>query len=72
MTALPLPVPVYAVHGSDDTTVPVGQSRSYVTAAAAARMSAKLVMVPGDHYAPIDPKMRAYRTCRELVRSLLG
>jgi acetyl esterase/lipase len=72
MTALPLPVPVYAVHGSDDTTVPVGQSRSYVNAAAAARMSAKLVMVPGDHYALIDPKMRAYRTCRELVRSLLG
>jgi acetyl esterase/lipase len=72
MTSLPLRVPVYAVHGADDTTVPLSQSESYVNAAAAARMTAKLVMVPGDHYAIIDPKMPAYRTCRELVRTLLG
>jgi acetyl esterase/lipase len=72
MVALPLAVPVYAVHGSDDTSVPLCESRSYVHEALAARMTAKLVMVPGDHYALIDPKTPAYRTCRELVRTLLG
>ena len=35
-------------------------------------METRLVMVPGDHYAIIDTKTPAYRTCRELVRSLLG
>lgn len=72
MNALPLGVPVYAVHGSEDTTVPLSQSQSYVQAAAAAGMEARLVKVPGDHYALIDPKAPAYRTCRELVRTLLG
>jgi acetyl esterase/lipase len=72
MTTLPLAVPVMAVHGSDDDTVPLSQSESYVNAGAAANMAAQLVKVPGDHYALIDPKTPAYRTCRELVRSLLG
>ena len=72
MTALPLVVPVIAVHGSEDTTVPLGQSESYVNAGAAAHMNVRLVKVPGDHYALIDPKTAAYRTCRELIQSLLG
>ncbi len=72
MATLPLAVPVMAVHGSDDHTVPLSQSESYVNAGTAAGMAAQLVMVPGDHYALIDPKTDAYRTCRELVRSLLG
>lgn len=72
MTTLPLSVPVIAVHGSEDTTVPLGQSESYVNAGTAAHMDIRLVKVPGDHYALIDPKTPAYRTCRELVQSLLG
>lgn len=72
MMALPLGVPVYAVHGSEDTTVPLCESQSYVNAAAARGMTTKLVMVPGDHYALIDPKTPAYRTCRDLVRSMVG
>jgi acetyl esterase/lipase len=72
MTTLPLAVPVIAVHGSEDTTVPLGQSESYVNAGTTAHMDARLVKVPGDHYALIDPKTPGYRACRELVRSLLG
>jgi acetyl esterase/lipase len=72
MTTLPLVVPVIAVHGSEDTTVPLDQSESYVNAGITAHMDIRLVKVPGDHYALIDPKTAAYRTCRELVQSLLG
>jgi acetyl esterase/lipase len=72
MTTLPLAVPVIAVHGAHDDTVPRSQSESYVNAGTAAKMDTRLVMVPGDHYALIDPKTSAYRTCRELVRTLLG
>ncbi|MET4145369.1 alpha/beta hydrolase [Arthrobacter sp. UYCo732] len=72
MTTLPLAVPVIAVHGTDDDTVPPSQSESYVTAGKAANMDTRLVKVPGDHYALIDPKTPAYRTSRELVRTLLG
>ncbi len=72
MTTLPLAVPVIAVHGADDDTVPLSQSASYVNAGTAAHMATRLVMVPGDHYALIDPKTPGYRTCRELIRTLLG
>jgi acetyl esterase/lipase len=72
MTTLPLAVPLIAVHGAHDDDVPRSQSESYVNAGAAAHMETRLVMVPGDHYAMIDTKTPAYRTCRELVRTLLG
>ena len=72
MTALPLAVPVIAVHATGDATVPLSQSETYVDAGAAAGMPVRLVKVPGDHYDLIDPKTPAYRTCRELVLSLLG
>ena len=72
MTTLPLAVPVIAVHGADDDDVPLSQSASYVNAGTAANMATRLIRVPGDHYALIDPKTPAYRTCRDLVRTLLG
>jgi acetyl esterase/lipase len=72
MTTLPLAVPLIAVHGTHDDDVPRSQSESYVNAGVAARMNTRLVLVPGDHYALIDTKTAAYRTCRELVRTLLG
>ncbi|MDQ0736715.1 acetyl esterase/lipase [Arthrobacter agilis] len=55
MTAIPLDVPVYAVHGTKDTTVPLGQSEGYVAAATAAGAVAELVLTPGDHFAVITP-----------------
>lgn len=71
MTAVPLTIPVHAVHGTEDTTVPASQSESYAAAGAAARMAVQLTRVPGDHYALIDPKTPAFRKSRELVQLLL-
>jgi dipeptidyl aminopeptidase/acylaminoacyl peptidase len=64
-------VPVYAVHGTEDDTVPVSQSETYAGAAKAAGAPVQLLKVPGDHFALIDPKAPAYRKCRELVQQLL-
>jgi len=72
MAALPLDVPVYAVHTSDDVDVPLSMSTTYVDASRSGSMPAELVMVPGDHFALIDVSAEAYVTCRELVGSLLG
>ena len=72
MSAVPLTVPVYAVHGTDDDDVPASQSDSYAAAAKSAGAPVQLLKVPGDHFALIDPKAAAYRKCRELVQLLLG
>lgn len=72
MAALPLEVPVYAVHAADDADVPPAMSASYVEAGRSGPVPPRLVRVPGDHFALIDPRAEAYVTCRELVRQLLG
>jgi fermentation-respiration switch protein FrsA (DUF1100 family) len=71
MSAVPLTIPVYAVHGLDDDTVPVSQSEAYATAARAAGAPVQVVKVPGDHFSLIDPKTPSYRKCRDLVQELL-
>lgn len=71
MAALPLDVPVVAVHAVDDADVPFELSATYVAASEGAGVPARLVTVPGDHYVLIDPSAEAYATCRELVRELL-
>ena len=72
MTAVPLPVPVYAVHATEDDTVPLSQSEAYAAAGKAAGATVQLVKVPGDHFALIDPKTSAFRKSRELVQQLLS
>src|SRR6478752_5460907 len=72
MTAVPLPVPVYAVHATEDDTVPLSQSESYAAAGKSAGAAVQLVKVPGDHFALIDPKAAAFRKSRELVQQLLS
>jgi acetyl esterase/lipase len=71
LAALPLDVPVYAVHATDDEDVPLAMSTSYVEASLAGTTPARLLTVPGDHFALIDPAAEAYRKCRELVQALL-
>jgi pimeloyl-ACP methyl ester carboxylesterase len=71
MAALPLDVPVYAVHAMEDEDVPLAMSTSYVEAGASTPVPAQLVTVPGDHFALIDPEAPAYVRCRELVQELL-
>lgn len=72
LAALPLDAPVYAVHAEGDLDVPRVMSTSYVEAARSGPVPARLVQVPGDHFALIDPNAGAYVACRELVRELLG
>lgn len=71
MAALPLDIPVYAVHATEDESVPLAMSTSYVEASGPGPVPARLVTVPGDHFGLIDPHAPAYGTCRELVRELI-
>jgi len=67
MRQLPLDVPIWCVHCTDDDTVPLSQSRDYVAAANAAGAEATMVEVPGDHFVVIDPASAAWaRTLRIL------
>jgi acetyl esterase/lipase len=72
MTLLPLPVPVYVVHSTEDDDVPISLSEAYVHAAKIHGGQAHLLKVPGDHFALIDPRAAAYKKCREIVQSLLA
>jgi dienelactone hydrolase len=72
MAALPLNVPVYAVHAAEDDDVPLAMSATYVKASLPGPVPAELVMVPGDHFALINPEAPAYAKCRELVQELLA
>lgn len=69
---LPLGVPIRCVHGTDDTTVPISQSRAYVDAATRAGDDARLVEVPGDHFALIDPSTPAWARTVEVLGALSG
>ncbi len=71
MAALPLDVPVFAVHAEDDDDVPLAMSAAYVDAGRSGPVPPQLVTVPGDHFTLIDPGSEAYRTCRKLVAALL-
>lgn len=67
---VPLDVPVWCVHGTGDTTVPISQSRAYVDAATAAGAQAKLVEVAGDHFVVIDPESPAWTRTLEILDTL--
>ncbi|MER1996915.1 MAG: prolyl oligopeptidase family serine peptidase [Arthrobacter sp.] len=77
LRAVPAPVPVFVLHGSEDTTVPVELAESYVTAAAAAGGYAELRLIPGDHFEMITPGtpawaevLRAVEDARRAVEDL--
>ncbi len=67
---VPLDVPVWCVHGDDDTTVPPEQSVAYVDAATSAGARAELVAVDGDHFAVIDPSSPAWARTTEVLEGL--
>ncbi|MFD1845462.1 alpha/beta hydrolase [Arthrobacter flavus] len=71
MTAIPLAVPVLALHGEDDSTVPLSQSDSYATTAVAAGANAELIMIPGDHFAMITPGTEAWTRVVQAVDRLM-
>jgi acetyl esterase/lipase len=59
---VPASCPVWAVQARDDQVVPDEQSSTYLARAAVHR-----VVVPGDHFALIDPGSAAFPTIRNLV-----
>jgi acetyl esterase/lipase len=67
---VPIEVPVHCVHGVDDDTVPVSQSRRYVDAARQAGGRAELTEIEGDHFAVIDPEHRAWQLTLEILDGL--
>ena len=67
---LPLDVPVWCVHGADDTIVPPDQSRRYVDAATAAGAPATLVQVEGDHFVVIDVESAAWARTVEILEGI--
>lgn len=68
----PLDVPVWCVHGVDDTVVPLSQSEAYVAAARAAGAEAELVRVEGDHFVVIDPATPAWQAQLEILHGISG
>ena len=72
MTAVPLTAPVLALHGEDDSTVPLSQSESYVAAAVATGGKAELLMIPGDHFAMITPGTAAWTQVVDAVERLMA
>jgi acetyl esterase/lipase len=67
---LPLGVPVWCVHATDDDVVPISQSRDYVVAAAAAGARVELVEVAGDHFVVIDPASDAWARTVEILEEI--
>lgn len=66
---VPLDVPVWCVHGTDDTIVPISQSQAYVDAATTAGAVAELIEVDGDHFAVVEPDTGAWARQLELLDS---
>lgn len=67
---VPAGVPVWCVHGRDDSTVPTTQSAAYVDAARAAGGEAILVEVPGEHLDQIDTGSEAWARTVALLEDM--
>jgi acetyl esterase/lipase len=67
---VPLDVPVHCVHGVDDDTVPITQSRSYVRAATEAGARAEVTEMPGGHFEVIEPTTGAWQQILEILDGL--
>lgn len=65
LALLPVTTPVVLLHGADDDTVPVSQSRHYADAS-----GARLRVVPGGHYEHLDPTSAAVGALREELARL--
>lgn len=70
MSVVPLSVPVLALHGEEDSTVPLSQSQSYVDAAVAEGATAEVIRIPGDHYAMITPGTDAWASVVTAIERL--
>jgi acetyl esterase/lipase len=64
---LPTGVPTLCLHAEDDDRVPLASSAAYVEAA---RGDARLVPVPGGHFAHLDPASAAVQALRTALEEL--
>lgn len=71
LARLPLGVPQVLVHSEQDDLVPVDQSTAYAAAAADAGDDVEVVLVPGDHFAHLDPFSPAWRAVLDRLPNLL-
>jgi acetyl esterase/lipase len=72
MQQLPTNKPVLLVHGDADSRVPVGLSRGYAAAAAAAGDSCELLELAGvEHFAVIDPRTTTWAQIAQRLPLLL-
>lgn len=71
LRAVPIGVPVHAVHSREDEAVPFDLSVDYVATARKAGDPAELHETTGGHFDLIEPDKPAYRVCRELLEDLL-
>ncbi len=70
---VPIGVPSTLIHGIKDKVVPIDQSDRYATAAIAAGDTVDEQRLKGvDHFAPIDPRMRAWAACRTAALGYLS
>jgi len=65
----PSGVPAVLLHSEQDGVVPISQSEEYVRAAGP---GARLVRVPGDHFAHLDPRSPAVEELRRALQVLRG
>lgn len=72
MALLPSGIPVRCLHSKADNLVPFAQSQSYVDAAVAAGDDATLIVVPGDHFAHINPDSETWAKTKEVLTALAG
>lgn len=72
MRALPLPVPAWALHGAEDTTVPAAFSAGWADAARAAGGTVQHRTIPGDHFAMITPGTAAWDAVVEALQEAAG
>jgi acetyl esterase/lipase len=68
---LPVGIPVVAVHGTADASVPLELSQVYVDRAVAAGDPARLIVLADvDHFEPFDPATAAGAAVQSAIRSL--
>jgi acetyl esterase/lipase len=67
---IPLDVPVWCVHGTEDETVPFSQSEHYVARARREGAGAVLVEVPADHMAVFEPSTDAWARSLRILDGL--
>lgn len=70
LARLPLRVPTVCVHGEGDSTVPITQSETFVTAAQRLGATVDLQRFDGDHFDLIDTGSRAWQLCVEALTRL--